>query len=131
MIKEIHHLPGRLRVRMSCVKDHPDLGPVIAHALYAIAGVRGVRVSPVTGSVVVEYNPAQTDTAAIFARLRKHGGCEHRPIERTATRPVHARPVTARKPSPTFGEKLAKAVTIYLVEKAIERSVPLLITALL
>ena len=128
MTHQIHHVPGRLRVRVPSVKGNPECGGVVEASMRGISGVKHVRSNTLTGSVVVEYDPGVTDTASLFAGLREHG---FRQVDPFAAPPGVSRRSSSLQPSPAMGEKVAKAIAMYVVEKAIERSVPLLIAALL
>ena len=64
-----HDSPGRLRVRLSWLRDHRHEGTAVADTLSELAGVDEVQVRPYTGSVLVTYDPARIDAAAIRAAL--------------------------------------------------------------
>jgi hypothetical protein len=64
-----HDSPGRVRYRLSWLRDHRDEGSAIADALSELAGVDEVQVRPYTGSVLVSYDPAHTELAPIRAAL--------------------------------------------------------------
>src|SRR5437879_5091518 len=53
----IHHIPGRMRVKLPHAKgDHATLQR-IKEAISPMPGVNEVIINPVTGSVVVHYDP--------------------------------------------------------------------------
>ena len=64
-----HDSPGRVRFRLSWLRDQRGEGTPIADALSELAGVGEVQVRPFTGSVLVTYDPARTDVATIRAAL--------------------------------------------------------------
>ena len=64
-----HDSPGRVRYRLTWLRDQRDEGPAIADALSELAGVVEVQVRPYTGSVLICYDPAKTDVAPIRAAL--------------------------------------------------------------
>jgi hypothetical protein len=61
----IHHTRGRLRLRTARLKQQPQLARHAEHMLAALAGVRQVRASTVTGSILVEYAAHAVDAAAL------------------------------------------------------------------
>ena len=64
-----HSMPGRLRVRF----EPRDVDPVALAALLARLsrrpGVRSARYNPVSGSVVVEYDPSALPEATLMSEL--------------------------------------------------------------
>ncbi len=56
----VHHVPGRLRVRVSrraLSRSDGMTAGAFRRAIEAVAGVEGLRMSPATLSAVVEYDP--------------------------------------------------------------------------
>lgn len=70
--KILHHVPGRLRVAMPGVRRDPEQARTLRTALERLEGVHDVRVSTLTGSVVVQYTRAVTDVARIAGVLNTH-----------------------------------------------------------
>lgn len=64
-----HALPGRVRLAIPALKGEPDLAREVQKQLAALPVVRRVEVSPVTGSVLVLYDPADTAAIAELGRL--------------------------------------------------------------
>jgi hypothetical protein len=65
----VHHVPGRMRFKVLSAKgNHPLLGQICESAS-RLAGVRRVDVSPITGSVVIEYRAA--DPSAFISRMKE------------------------------------------------------------
>jgi hypothetical protein len=56
-IQVVHFLPGRVRVKLPGLKGNIALAREVQHRLAAIDGIQHVEVSPITGSVLVLYNP--------------------------------------------------------------------------
>jgi hypothetical protein len=52
-----HYIPGRIRIRVSKVKGNASLAEDIRQNFSAIAGIHKVEANPLTGSVLVEYDP--------------------------------------------------------------------------
>jgi P-type Ca2+ transporter type 2C len=51
-------VPGRVRLRAEAVKQRPALAPLLQQRLAGQAGVTEVTVNPVTGSVLITFDPA-------------------------------------------------------------------------
>ncbi|HET9014478.1 MAG TPA: HAD-IC family P-type ATPase [Thermomicrobiaceae bacterium] len=82
----IHSLPGRLRLRLPAnLADRPAS---LEERLRRIPGVRGVRVSPLTGTALVEFDPRTTDDDAI---LRAVGTAEPAPRPAPVAPAAHPR----------------------------------------
>lgn len=122
----IHHVPGRLRVRVSRLKRNPSLGKAIEMDVQSMTGVRCSESNPLTGSVVIHYDPAQTTAALLISQLRAAGYAsdDHRP------EPARKSPSVGR-PARKLARKAAEAVVWHVIETAVERSVPLLLFSLL
>jgi copper chaperone CopZ len=129
----IHNLPGRLRVRCGCgcLRRHEPKRIAIQQHLASVAGVTSVAVSPHTGSVTVRYDTRQTTAAALFELLKSHGCFDFDaplagvPLAKAPV--VMPRRVKRDAPAP----RIARAVTGFLVEKAIERSLMALVAAVI
>jgi len=69
----VHSVPGRLRVKIPMVRCEPGVGREVVEIVENIRGVRHVEVNPVTGSVVVRYDPKWSRSEEILEVLQKHG----------------------------------------------------------
>jgi hypothetical protein len=69
----VHHVPGRLRVKIPSVKGSQVRAHQISESLYEVGGVETVTVNSVTGSVVVNYDPEETQSWRILETLRDQG----------------------------------------------------------
>jgi hypothetical protein len=61
-IKVVHAMPGRIRVKISRLKDNPAFGREIQQRLSDVQGIQRVEVNLVTGSVLVLYDVAAMDS---------------------------------------------------------------------
>jgi hypothetical protein len=52
----VHAIPGRVRVKISRLKEDPALAREVQERLTAVHGIQQVEVNPVTGSVLVLYD---------------------------------------------------------------------------
>src|SRR5580704_2636799 len=57
----VHHIPGRLRLKIPQAKGNAAFLDQVKTALSPIQGVRGIEVNPTTGSVLVHYDPEDFD----------------------------------------------------------------------
>jgi hypothetical protein len=60
-IKVVHTMPGRVRVKISRLKDNPAFAREIQERLLGIPGIQRVEVSLLTGSVLVLYDADEMD----------------------------------------------------------------------
>jgi Heavy metal associated domain 2 len=68
-----HVVPGRIRVTLSREDLTPEFGRELSETLTALPGISGVRVAPLTGSVVIRYDRAATDPATVLEAVRAAG----------------------------------------------------------
>ncbi len=72
IIRVIHGLPGRIRLRLAWLHDDPESAEPLADALAALDPSMEVEVRPWTGSVLCTYDPELLDEERIVAALRRH-----------------------------------------------------------
>lgn len=123
----IHHIPGRLRVRCASLRDRVEIAPYVKSQLEAQPGVRSAEVNALTGSVKVIYNPALA-TAKDILRWLQDQGLVPDSVTVPAGRVFTSGPVV-NLDGP--GGALARKLAGIALEKAVERSVVLLVAALL
>lgn len=63
MVRVVHIMPGRLRLRMDAMKRRPGLAAQLHQHLASVEGIRRVEVSPRTGSVLLAYDPRALGSA--------------------------------------------------------------------
>jgi hypothetical protein len=56
-IKIVHAIPGRVRLKVAKLRNNPPLARVIQERLGAVRGIQGVEATPLTGSVLVLFDP--------------------------------------------------------------------------
>jgi hypothetical protein len=78
-VELLHATTGRIRIRVPEVKGNAPLAREIQHQLADFRGVRRVEASPLTGSVLVIYDPASAESVEEWARLLFPGIEEGRP----------------------------------------------------
>jgi hypothetical protein len=67
----VHHIKGRVRIKVPAAKNRPDLIESIRKALEEVRGVNSAEANPLTGSLVLQYDPASHPT--FVQRLTKLG----------------------------------------------------------
>jgi hypothetical protein len=151
-IEYIHHVPGRLRVRVPEVRRNPTAAASLEQVLQDTPGVRSVEARELTGSVVILYDRSRTNAIAVVRILDDHRGRFQSADARQGGTPPLAPPLATqalirsranrnagRPPvgirhkdgSSTFGSELASWVLKKSIEIALERSLVLLIAAVL
>ncbi|ADE14540.1 conserved hypothetical protein [Nitrosococcus halophilus Nc 4] len=132
MVQYIHHVPGRLRVKLASLKRNPVQAAALKALLEGFEGIGKAEVNPVTGSILVAYHRERTQPQAILQALHDHGYCR----QLVTMPPVSAasskqKVQTTGKAVGQVGEKFGKAVLDVVVEKMVERSAVALIGAIL
>jgi hypothetical protein len=118
----IHHVPGRLRIRVPELKRNPVGAARVAVALAGQAGVLRHEVKARTGSILVIYDRPAVCAEAVVESLRGAGV-----VAPEATWEEGPRPADVRG---TAG-KAGRALVGMAAEKALERSAAALFAAIL
>lgn len=64
-VRLVHATTGRVRLRLPCLHDDPELAQAVADTVAALDGVDEVQVRAWTGSILCRYDPDRLDAAAI------------------------------------------------------------------
>ncbi|MEW6380255.1 MAG: HMA2 domain-containing protein [bacterium] len=56
-VRIIHAIPGRVRIRILKIKNNPALAAEIREKFSVIDGMKQVEANPVTGSILIHYDP--------------------------------------------------------------------------
>lgn len=67
----IHHIPGRLRIKTPHVKRNSRLAEIIKNVLWPLQGLRTISINPLTGSIVVEYDPIRANPEELLETLKR------------------------------------------------------------
>jgi Heavy metal associated domain 2 len=68
----VHHVPGRIRVRIPVIRENPYKADEIRNLL-DLDGVEKVEINHLTGSIVVKYNPGMLDSKSLLCALSEKG----------------------------------------------------------
>lgn len=69
----VHAIPGRLRVKVAAIKKDPAAAAAMESRLRQERDIIDAVASPVTGSILIRYDPERTSPRTILARLARHG----------------------------------------------------------
>ncbi len=119
----MHHVPGRLRVKIRKLKSRHDQCLELERILAHCYGVLAASVNPVTGSVVVRYNSRRTNPDGILDVLKARNLFDESK--------VHASDKSVSHNAAELGEKVGKAVLGWAVGKALEANGLSLLAALI
>jgi cation-transporting P-type ATPase C len=65
----LHHLPGRLRLGVTLLPGNVSLAERLENSLINLDGISRVQANPVTGSLLIAYDPTQLDEALVTAEV--------------------------------------------------------------
>ncbi len=69
MVRIVHVMRGRLRLRLDVLKSRPGLATQLHDHLIAVSGIRRVDVKSRTGSVLLTYDPSALGSAEFLDEL--------------------------------------------------------------
>jgi copper chaperone CopZ len=118
-----HHVPGRIRVKLTDLKHEPTEAVRVEKLLNGVEGVTDVKVTPLTGSVVVLYDPGRTAHDRILAALQDEGLFE---ASLAISNDEHVQTAVAE-----VGMRLGRAVLGWVVGRSLDASGLSLLAALL
>jgi hypothetical protein len=145
MTSDIHHVPGRLRVKTPLLRQNPDAALRVRSFLNGVKGVLAHQAKPLTGSIIIHYDTAQIEAHDLLDLLQQQGllaAVPALPSVRPMILPTRL-PASAVALSPprlpqalsvlgsSLGAALGKALFGLAVEKLVERSAMILIKAVL
>ncbi|MCL4475337.1 MAG: hypothetical protein M1508_03800 [Nitrospirae bacterium] len=119
----IHNVPGRLRVKSPAVKKNTDAAVEIRKILSAMNGIATVDINLITGSVLINYNPATVQYKDIVGTLQRKGYFD---TSKAITNDQYIQRAASKA-----GNIVGKAIFGTFVEKAFEGSALSLITFLI
>jgi copper chaperone CopZ len=123
MSHDLHHVPGRLRIRSPKVKGNRLAAEQVCSGLECVGGITAIRANPLTGSATITYDTSATDDQAVCRMLQKQGYLNG------ACRPASAE--QGRWVDPRHTEWACKLLVSIAIDKLFERSTAALIRALI
>ena len=132
----VHHIPGRLRFRTPALKRNPQAAEAVRGRLTALPGVRSAEVNSLTGSVTVLYDAASGASDALLSALHESAGLPGREPATRSGRAVRRAVSPLSEPASGRGRRnvaaaMIRTLALFAIEKAVERSVLLLVAKLL
>lgn len=123
----VHHVPGRLRVKAPALKRNPARAAGVCAAVTAVPGVSSAEANPVTGSLLIAYDPLRVDPRRVLDRLAEDGLIGR---DVAIPEPAQLNIDVGRLAADATGN-LGNALVGVLVEKLVERSAVALVAAVL
>jgi hypothetical protein len=73
MTDYLHTLNGRMRIKITDVKGSPAIAEEVSGYLGSSHGIDEVNANPITGNVLILYNPSQISQGRILNLLQEGG----------------------------------------------------------
>jgi hypothetical protein len=127
---QVHHVPGRLRLKLLAIKRNDARARLAEQKLCALDGVRSATGNPLTGSLVVRFDPELVSAEQIFAELRACGLLDARAIP-SVTGGVVTVPRNGGIARAMPSRSLADALVDKAIEALVERCAIALVAALI
>ena len=65
----VHHVPGRIRIEVPSIKGLPLRKLERLSAIPVPSGIEGVRPNPLTGSLLIKYDPEQINIVTYLQEM--------------------------------------------------------------
>jgi copper chaperone CopZ len=105
----LHALDGRIRIKIAAVKDSPAQATEVEQALRQKDGITAVKANPMTGNVLILFEPALIHQEQVLQAIRHAGYLKSGP---SSPKPVQTRSV---------GNAIAKYCFQSLADLAVQR----------
>ena len=106
----VHHVPGRLRIRIPAIRKNPKIAADI-ECLLGIYGVDNIKVNHLTGSVVVTFDMSMITHEHLLELLSKKGYYDNSRVVTCEDKIHRASNIAAAKVGrPMFGYALSQAL---------------------
>ncbi len=110
----VHHVPGRLRIKIDELKHQEHQAKKIRNLFHGLYGIDKSSVNTLTGSVVLYYDPS------VFSADQLLNILKYNHVIDSGEGIIFEKPMS--EPSNKIGMALGKAVLSWAVGKALERS---------
>ena len=111
----LHALDGRIRIKLAGVKGSPTTASLVEERLRRCDGVVEVTANPVTGNVLIIYDPARVKQATLMEELRPFGTARSDSGSGATPRSGHDRPSAAQRLAETVMSTVLEAAMHHLV----------------
>ena len=117
----IHHVPERLRVRLSILVRNEPAAKLLRSELLSVAGVASVSINSSIGSLLVHYDRDRFEPDAFWMVLQRLGYADQPP------RALSETPERNPSASPDLANAVAEALVKAMLEQWLGRSAAMLI----
>ena len=107
----VHHVPGRLRIRIPSLRNNPTRAEEVK-ALLNVAGTHKIKVNSLTGSVVIHFDRHRVSADNLLDRLKTNGFYRE---DRTVTLDAKLRQASSKA-----GRKVSRAMFGWAVGRVLE-----------
>jgi len=115
----VHHIPGRVRFKLTQLKNDASLLGHIESHLMKLPGIKNIQANVKAGSFVVHYDVAVVSLNQIEENLIAGGFLYHPHVDKSEKRATKDLPPIVNQVSGAFG----RAVVHALLERAITKGV--------
>jgi hypothetical protein len=126
MVEFVHSVPGRLRIRISSIRQEPRIADDASKAILSIPGVADVSANIITGSLVIIHDRAGLSTTALWNEVRRRLGSGKADA---ASASMDRAPEPAASPGSEWVDQAARAAIDALIGKMVERAAVALVRA--
>jgi len=74
----VHHVPGRIRIEVPSIKGVPLERLRKLSAIPVPAGIEGIRPNPLTGSLLIKYDPDEINIVTYLNDMAVNGTLEEK-----------------------------------------------------
>jgi hypothetical protein len=125
IMNNVHHRPGRLRLKFPELKNRPDLGKGLESAMRKLNGVSLVQANTFTGTFLIHYTARgqrEQDLLDNVGRITRQLGISS---------PDHKRGASQQAPLPASASGIVETLLGMAIEKSLQRYGMNLLSALL
>ena len=123
-----HMTDGRLRLKVAEIKKSPEQACAAEELLSKTHGIDSAAANPLTGNILIYFDPENIDHNAIIELLRENGFLRNKITPRPALRLVTPNETVRRQSNYKHYQKIATDAAIQtLIEVAVQRAILALI----
>ena len=86
VVETVHSLPDRMRLRVPSLVDDPDGAALLQKSLASVEAITSARVNPVSGSVVIRFDPNALEPVVLFGAVVRILGLDETAARREPSR---------------------------------------------
>jgi Heavy metal associated domain 2 len=127
----LHHVPGRLRLKMRSLKNRADKAAQIRTLFAQLPGIEVVELNLLTGSMLVRYEPLKVTSAQLLGFLVANGVITSIPEARPRSAPKLFDGSMRERSIENLAQVLSKFLADVLVNKVFKRAAAALVSAVI